>query len=209
MPATFTGPRRSRLPHMTLLALLPMMMLPTAPVEAQRTPRGLREVREPVRAGFWGMLGGGVGGQGLKFAGDQRFGEILYKPTFTLRMGGTVGPNLRLGGEASAWINPQSGGAEEAGAVMLIGQIYPVSTAGLFLKAGAGLGFNGFDTFDGYSAYDYGFATSLGLGAELRMGKHIFLVPSVDYTWHFYEYRDPSSYRMRVVSFSLSLLFQN
>ena len=91
---------------------------------------------------------------------------------------------------------------------MLIGQWYPFSSAGLFLKGGAGIGRSGLDTSDGFSTADIGFATSLGVGAELRMGKYLFLVPEIDWVFHTYQNRDAPGYRARVVNFGLALLFQ-
>lgn len=193
------------------LAPLSMLLMATQPAVGQHHRPGITEDREEGRKGAWGMLGLGIGGQGFRLTGDEGFHDVLYKPTVAFRLGGTVGSHLRLGIETSAWINSTFEGEEALAAGMVIGQIYPARKAGLFLKAGAGIGYYGISTFDEFGEYsegDIGFATSLGIGTEFRLAQKVFLVPTVDYTWHFFDFRDFASYRTRVVSFGVAVLFQ-
>lgn len=187
-----------------------LAVIPHSVAEAQRR-RGIRESgssSREVRSGFWGLLGLGMGAQSFRFDDDPGYGPVLYQPTATLRLGGTVNPHLRVGVEGQAWIDAAGDQVESMTSAMLIGQWYPFTSAGLFLKGGAGIGRSGLDTSDGFSTADIGFATSLGVGAELRMGKYMFLVPEIDWVFHTYQNRDAPGYRARVVNFGLALLFQ-
>ena len=149
-----------------------------------------------------------MGAQSFRFEGDEDYGSVLYQPKATLRLGGTVSQSLRVGVEGQAWINSMGDQVESMASAMLMAQWYPIRSAGLFLKGGAGIGRTGLDTSDGFNTADIGFATSLGVGAELRMGKHMFLVPEIDWVFHTYQNPESAAYRARVVNFGLALLFQ-
>ena len=198
-----------RLFQLVVLATAVLLILPSA-LDAQRR-RGIRERGSPgeSRGGFWGSLGLGMGAQSFRFAGDDGYGPVLYQPTAVLALGGTINSNFRVGAEGQAWINAMGSDVETMASAMLIGQWYPISTAGLFLKGGAGIGRTGLDRADGTSSADIGFATTLGVGAELRMGKYMFIVPSVSWVYHVYQNPQEAAYRARVINFGIALLFQN
>lgn len=177
---------------------------------AQRQNSQLREVSPSDRHGLWVGLGGGVGGESFDVLHDGLgYSNTLYKPTLSLKLGGTLGPHLRLGGEASAWFDQEGRVLQTISSLMVIAQVYPAADAGFFLKGGAGLGRNGYDFRGGYGGQsDVGVAGDLGAGWELRAGRNFYLVPTVDVTVHSYSGRTFSSYRERVLNFGLSLVFQ-
>jgi hypothetical protein len=74
---------------------------------AQATPRGLVEVARGGRAGLWGGVGVGAGGESFDLLDGVGYSSELYKPTVSLRLGGTVNQHLRLGGEILSWIDDQ------------------------------------------------------------------------------------------------------
>ena len=197
-----------QLSQLVVLAAAVLLVLPSA-LDAQRR-RGIRESggRDGSRAGFWGSVGLGMGAQSFRFADEDGFGPVLYQPTAALALGGTINSSFRVGAEGQAWINAMGSDVESMASAMLIAQWYPIKSAGLFLKGGAGIGRTGLDRADGTSSADIGFATTLGVGAELRMGQSMFMVPSVTWVNHVYQNPGEAAYRARVVTFGLALLFQ-
>ncbi len=197
-----------RLSQLVILAAAILLVLPSA-LDAQRR-RGIRESggRDGSRAGFWGSEGLGMGAQSFRFSGEDSFGPVLYQPTAALALGGTINSSFRVGAEGQAWINAMGSDVESMSSAMLIAQWYPIKSAGLFLKGGAGIGRTGLDRSDGTSSADIGFATTVGVGAELRMGQSMFMVPSVSWVYHVYQNPGEAAYRARVVTFGLALLFQ-
>ena len=198
-----------RLSQLVVLVTAVFLVLPSV-LDAQRR-RGIRESgsHDESRGGFWGSVGLGMGAQSFRFAGDDSYGPVLYQPTAVLALGGTINSNFRVGAEGQAWINAMGSDVETMASAMLIGQWYPISSAGVYLKGGAGIGRTGLDRANGTSSADIGFATMLGLGAELRMGKYMFMVPSISWVYHVYQNPEEAAYRARVVNFGIALLFQN
>lgn len=198
-----------RFSQLLVVAAAVLLVLPSV-LDAQRR-RGIRESgnSSESRGGFWGSLGVGMGAQSFRFADEDGFGSVLYQPTAVLALGGTINSNFRVGAEGQAWINAMGSDVETMASAMLIAQWYPINTAGLFLKGGAGIGRTGLDRSDGTSSADIGFATTLGVGAELRMGNYMFMVPSVSWVYHVYQNPGEAAYRARVVNFGIALLFQN
>lgn len=197
-------------PVRLILSLIIMVIIIPTIADAQRR-RGLRESSsrgDLARRGFWGQVGVGMGAQAFRFYGDEGYGPVLYQPTASLAIGGTVNGNLRLGAEGQAWINAMGDEVESMSSAMLIGQWYPIQSAGLFIKGGAGIGRTGLDRSDGTNSADIGFATTLGVGAEFRMGRYMFMVPSINWVYHTYQNPGEAAYRARVINFGLALLFQ-
>jgi hypothetical protein len=178
-------------------------------VSAQDTPRGLSVVHEGDRAGFWAGFSIGAGGEAFDLRDGAGYSEELYRPTVSLRLGGTVNPSLRLGGEILAWIDERDRSVESLTSVLFVGQLYPLPTTGLYLKGGLGLGRNAVDFDEGGGVGDTGFAGLLGAGWEVRMGRRWFLNPSVDVVEHRYTGRGTERYRERLVNFGLGLVFQS
>src|SRR5512139_547532 len=117
---------------------------------AQEAPRGLVEVHEGGRHGFWGALGIGAGGEAFDLRDGLGYSDALYRPTVSLRLGGTPSQYLRLGGDVLGWINDQGDRTESLTSVLFITQLYPAPMTGLYLKGGLGLGRNGVDFDNGF-----------------------------------------------------------
>ena len=197
-----------RLPcSLGVTALLILMALPTV-AAAQNTPPGLVEVREGGRHGFWLGLGVGAGGESYDIRPGNGYSDVLYRPTISLRLGGTVSQHLRLGGEVLSWINENGPAVESLSSALFVAQFYPAASTGFYLKGGLGIGRNAVEFEDGYGTGDTGFAGLVGAGYELRLGRRIYLNPVVDLVGHTYNSRQGGSYRERLVNFGLGILLQ-
>ena len=194
---------RHAIPATALLVLL------ASALPAQEAPRGLAPVHEGGRAGFWGGFGLGAGGESFDLRDGAGYSDQLYRPTVSLRLGGTVSQHLRLGGEVLAWINENGDATESLSSFLFIGQLYPVASSGLYHTGGAGLGRNAVDFQDGYGIGDTGFAGLVGAGWEVRLGRRWFLNPAVDLVEHHYTGRGGDRYRERLVNFGVGVLFQS
>jgi hypothetical protein len=176
---------------------------------AQQTPRGLVEVRDGGRHGFWGGLGVGAGGEGFDLRDGAGYSEELYRPTISLRLGGTPSQYVRLGGEILAWIDDQGRQTESINSILFVGQFYPSSGAGLYLKGGLGVGRHQVDFDDGFGVGDTGFAGLVGAGWEVRVGRKVYLNPAVDLVQQRYTGRGGDRYRERILNFGVGVLFQS
>ena len=188
-------------------ALLILMSLPVDST-AQETPPGLVEVREGGRRGFWLGLGLGAGGESYDLRDGAGYSRVLYQPTISLRLGGTVSQNLRLGAEILSWINESGPAVESLSSALFVAQFYPVSALGLYLKGGLGIGRNAVDFDHGVDIGDTGFAGLVGAGYELRLGRRFYLNPVVDLVGHSYDDELGNRYRERLVNFGLGILVQ-
>ena len=186
-----------------------LVLLAAPAAAAQDTPRGLVEVHDSERAGFWGALGIGAGGEAFDLRDGLGYSSELYRPTVSLRLGGTPNRYLRLGGEILGWIDDQGSRTESIISVLFITQLYPAPSTGLYLKGGLGLGRNEVDFDDGFGVGDTGFAGLLGAGWEVRLGRRWYLNPAVDIVEHRYTGRGGDRYRERVVNFGIGVLFQS
>jgi hypothetical protein len=192
-----------------LLTLLAPLGAP-ATGAAQQPPPGLVEVSDAGnRHGFWAGLGLGAGGESFDLQDGLGYSNAYYKPTVSLRAGGTLGQSFRLGGEVLSWINERPHAVESLSSLLFVAQFYPIKTTGLYLKGGLGLGRNAVDFDDGVNVGDTGFAGLLGAGYELRLGRHFYLNPAVDFVGHSYDSRSGGSYRERLVNFGLGILIQS
>lgn len=176
---------------------------------AQETPRGLVEVPRGGRAGFWGGVGVGAGGESFDLLDGVGYSSELYKPTVSLRLGGTVNQHLRLGGELLAWIDDQGEQTASLSSFLFIAQAYPASATGFYLKGGLGVGRNAVDFRSGFDVGDTGFAGLVGAGWELRLGRRVYLNPAVDLVEHRYTGRGGDRYHERLINFGLGVLFQS
>jgi Outer membrane protein beta-barrel domain len=190
-------------------AAIALLLQVSGVIQGQDVPRGLAVVHEGGRGGFWGGLSLGAGGEAFDLRDGQGYSEELYRPTVSLRLGGTVSQSLRLGGEAMAWINERNHSVESLSSLLFIGQLYPITTTGLYLKGGLGLGRNAVEFDDGFDVGDTGFAGLLGAGWEIRVGRRWYLNPSFDVVEHRYTGRGDERYRERLVNFGLGVLFQS
>jgi hypothetical protein len=175
---------------------------------AQEPPEGLVEVSEPSRRGFWLGLGLGAGGESFDLSQGTGYSDVLYRPTISLRLGGTVSQHLRLGGEVLSWINDVGPAVESLSSALFIAQLYPFSRSGFYIKGGLGIGRNAVDFDDGFDQGDTGFAGLLGAGYELQLGRRFYLNPTIDLVGHRYDDGVVGDYRERLVNFGLGILLQ-
>jgi hypothetical protein len=145
------------------------------------------------REGFWIGFGVGVAAAHIDctpcgplllddpWEGGTGFG--LY-----LAMGGAVRPDLLLGGELNVYGKRNSAQERDAtlGALSAVVQFYPLPAAGLFLKAGAGLG--GSILAGGPGLIESGgWAVQGGGGYDVRLGRRFALAPFATFVHVFSE----------------------
>lgn len=194
-----------------LLAVLGGLVLQSA--EAQGGRRGLVEVKpRGLRHGFWLSGGMGYGQESYRF-GNEAFSEELGKPVFSLRLGGTPDEHLRLGGELSSWVNPYTDDegfdiTETLNAVSLVGQFYPIRTAGLFLKGGVGIGATAASVAGGNTTTETGFMVQYGAGYDIRLGRSLALTPTVELARHRFTQRNEPTLHERLLTFGIALTYQ-
>lgn len=189
-------------------AVTTALLIAPALASAQEPPDGLVEVSESTRRGFWLGLGLGAGGESFDLSPSQGYSDLLYRPTVSLRLGGTVSQRLRLGGEVLSWINDVGPAVESLSSALFIAQLYPFSSSGFYLKGGLGIGRNAVDFDDGFDEGDTGFAGLIGAGYELRLGRRFYLNPTIDLVGHRYDDGVVGDYRERLVNFGLGILLQ-
>ena len=190
---------------MTVLLVLLSFPMDAA---AQKTPEGLVEVRDGGRHGFWLGVGVGAGGESFGVQPGPGYSDVLYRPTISVRLGGTVSQHLRLGGEVLSWINENGPAVESLSSALFVAQVYPIASTGFYLKGGVGIGRNAVQFEDGFDTGDTGFAGLVGAGYELRLGRRIYLNPVIDFVGHSYSDRFDGSYKERLVNFGLGILLQ-
>ena len=146
----------------TLITTSLATMLVLSSVSAQR-----------VHQGFWiGMSPGGVG---------VVHTEGLAYPLY-LRLGGTINQRLLVGLE---WynvvldVNPAAGAANLTAVALL----YPSQKGVLFTRAGLGIGRAESSCPDRDSDVASGLGVTLGSGIDIRMGRNVYLTPSIDFLW--------------------------
>jgi hypothetical protein len=177
---------------------------------AQNAPRGLVDARDDRgRHGFWGAVGLGAGGEAFDLRDGAGYSGDLYRPTISVRLGGTPSRYLRLGGEIQGWIDDQGDRTESLTSLLFIGQFYPAPLTGLYLKGGLGLGRSELDFDDGFGLGETGFAGLVGAGWEVRVGRRLYLNPAIDLIQHRYTGRGGDRYRERIVNFGIGILFQS
>jgi len=146
----------------TLIATSLATMLVLAPVSAQR-----------VHQGFW--IGLSPGGAGIVH--KEGFAYPVY-----LRLGGTITQRLLVGVE---WYNvvldayPASGTAN----LTAVALFYPSHKGIFFTKAALGLGRAESSCPDGRPDVAAGLGVTLGTGIDIRMGRNVYLTPSIDFLW--------------------------
>lgn len=190
---------------MALLIALPLVTL-----HAQGRRRGIRQVEVDGRQGFWGVFEVGAGSEQVNFDNDGLgYSDALTRPVVALRMGGTVSPHFRLGGEVNAWINETSGITETVGVALFIVQAYPWRRSGLFLKGGAGLGWSTVSDNFGGSTTDGGFAANFGIGYDVRVGRRLYLVPTLNVNNYRLNGGAGGDYTERIATLGLGIAWQH
>jgi Outer membrane protein beta-barrel domain len=128
-----------------------------------------------TREGFW--IGGGMGYGSLGLSCDG-CGDVPREGGLALfaSLGGTIRPNIRLGAEMNAWTDSEGGARITMSNVSGAAYWYPMTTMGLFLKAGAG--YSNLSVDDGsISASDGGFGFLGGIGYDIPVGQKLSVTP--------------------------------
>jgi hypothetical protein len=196
------------LPRGAFLALA-LLLVASIPLAAQKERRGIRVVDHDERHGFWGVLALGAGTEQVNFDGDDLgWSDAITRPTGALRLGGTINEHVRLGGEAHGWFNDEDAITETVGALLLVAQFYPWARSGLFLKGGLGYAGSTIEDDFGFESSDGGFAGQLGVGYDIRLGRRIFLVPTLDFNG--YRFGDePDGYSERIAALNIGIAYQH
>ncbi len=141
--------------------------------------------RPQTREGFWIGFGFGYG------SADASCETILGSPcgnadrqrgvTGFLKLGGTLSPNLLLGGAVNAWTKEDQGITETLGNVTASVYFYPAPANGFFLTGG--LGFSSYQASDGGTIDGNGWGFTAGLGYDIRVGRNVSLTPNVNFVY--------------------------
>jgi hypothetical protein len=194
----------------------------TGTAGAQRR-RGLVDVSSysGERHGFWANFGIGAGSESFKFDDTPSYSSGLVKPAYSLRMGGTVNPNFRLGIELSGWADrhydsqAQDNVTSYLGGLMLVGQFYPSQRAGFFLKGGVVVTRSGEDLAGpGGDLHEDGFGYTVGAGYEIKLNRSLAITPTIDLLQHRSQSRDQSGVLQpalhdRLLTFGVALTVQS
>lgn len=134
-----------------------------------------------VRKGFWIGFGFGWGSLGVSCSGcpsiDRRAGAVGH-----LRMGGTLKPNLLLGGDVVGWSKTESGTTVSAGNVTFSGYYYPMVESGLFVTGGVGAStYN--ESASGNNATATGIGFTIGAGYDIRVARNFSITPVGHFLW--------------------------
>ena len=166
-----------------------------------------------ARHGFWGPFGLGYGANGLTCSGGCSFNSDTKGGGLTaaLKLGGTLSPRVRLGGEVNVWTKDHGDVTESVGNVSVAVYLYPTARSGFFVKGGVGGG--SFQLSQGsstVSANGFGFVT--GLGYDIRVGSKVSLSPIANfYFGHDGDLTDASGtipgIRHAIVDFGLSVQY--
>ena len=191
------------------LAVLALLLLLAPDISAQHRRHGIRDRGYDGRNGFWGALTLGAGVEQVDFEDDGLgYSDHLTRPAGSVRLGGTLSRHWRLGAEFGSWVNEDGPLMETVGGASLITQFYPGRRAGFFLKGGLGFGRSAVEDDFGSDVEDYGFVGTLGVGWDVRLGRHVFLVPSVDFSQYTFNPGDFDEYRERITTFGIGIAYQ-
>jgi hypothetical protein len=140
----------------------------------------------PERHGFWLGIGGGYGSADATCddcgSGDRQNGAVGY-----FKLGGTLNESVLLGAEFNVWTKEQEGVRVNFYNASGTLTLYPVSSAGFFLKGGVGASFVDTEVRDGNvrisTDLGSGFGLLGGAGYDVRVARNISITPSVDFWW--------------------------
>ena len=121
--------------------------------------------RPNTREGFWVAVGFGFGA--AKLGGDIDIDRERGLSGY-FRLGGTVSPNVGVGGESNGWVKTEPS-ERSLGFLSAVVMFYPSSTGSFYLKGGFGL------VSVDYRGSGIGPGVSVGLGNEFRVGENFSL----------------------------------
>lgn len=131
----------------------------------------------PLRQGLWLGAGIGYGSMGLSCDGCEAL-DLEREGGFSgyFKLGGTLNPNVLLGMELNGWTKSEGGATVSMGNLSGAAYWYPMTTAGFFVKGGAGYSVLSAD--DGLSTgSESGFGLLAGLGYDIKVGRNLSITP--------------------------------
>jgi len=126
---------------------------------ASAVPAAAQDADPPARDGFWGSLGFGASPLGC-FDGCNS--GMLWGVGGSLKLGGTINPDLLIGYAGKSWYREQVTFSLSS----ILVQIYP-GDSDFWLNFGAGVA-NAFADF--YESIEWGAGGVVGLGYDIRLG---------------------------------------
>lgn len=138
------------------------------------------------RKGFWIGFGLGAGVNLSEGLDDKK----LWGGNGYLRLGGTVKPNLLLGGEVIGWTVDYQDVNLSRGNVQFVTVYYPNVQSGFYLKGGIGGASISRSRTEGNTTTRTskgGLGIGIGLGYEVQIGRNLYLVPSADFLAQFFD----------------------
>jgi hypothetical protein len=129
-----------------------------------------------TRDGFW--IGGGMGYGSLGLSCDTCTDDVPREGGLALfaNLGGTIRPNILAGVEMNAWTDSEGGARITMSNVSGTAYWYPMTTMGLFLKAGAGYSILSVSSDIGDGS-DSGFGFLGGIGYDIPVGRNLSITP--------------------------------
>lgn len=171
--------------------------------------RGLVELpSQGVRSGFYITGAIGAGAESNKFSDELEYTKALTKPSFAIRLGGTPNASVRVGAEFFGWWNTVDEGTESFGVAMLTAQVYPIRTAGLYLKGGGGIAQSGIDFTNGARTHEVGFGWTAGAGYDIQLSPQLSLGPTIDFYQGTFTKRNEATLTDRVLNIGVQVTFQ-
>jgi hypothetical protein len=145
-------------------ALLAVVLATTANAQQAQTRQGI----------FFGG-GLGYGSMGISCTGCGDVGREGSVSGFA-SVGGALRRNILLGVELNGWTKSEGAGNVTMGNLSGAAYWYPMTTQGLFLKAGAG--YSNLRADDGVdSASDGGLGILAGVGYDIKAGRNLSITP--------------------------------
>jgi len=129
-----------------------------------------------TRKGFW--IGFGLGYGSLSCTSCSSTGSV----SGYLKLGGTIGPHLLLGGETNGWTKNESGTTVDAGNASFTAYYYPQPAGGFFLRGGAGFSTTRASN-GGFSASSTGPGATAGVGYDMRVAANTSITPVFNFVW--------------------------
>jgi Outer membrane protein beta-barrel domain len=211
-----------------IAAVVVLIATATAPsLQAQIRDRGLVEVSQTsIRHGVYFGASLGAGREECRLAttecavldgnGDplpdngNTYRNALTSPALQIRLGGTINPNVRIGGELFGWSGSNGPATERTVGLLLNGQFYPSARSGFYLKGGVGYAWNSFDYNDGSTTPDYsGFMLNVGAGYDIPLNRSVSIAPVVDFYHATYSNLSSGDETERFLFLGVSLTFQS
>ncbi len=175
--------------HLTLSAeaLRPMdLSVDSPPAPAAPAQISERQQRQPEtraqpsqsggrvheRRGFWFSAGLGYGALSCENCDDYTGGV-----SGGLALGGAIGSHVLLGVGTTGWYKSEDGVTLSVGTLDARVRVYPSTSSGFFLTAGAGLGSISAELGRLGAESEVGLGVVLGLGWDIRVGRNVSLSP--------------------------------